>query len=933
MAEPISSEARVDAVRLGHIGKALFRLAVCIAAVFAVTVVLDVLPLRDRPYAPAFIFLFVVFLVSAAWGFRYAVFVSFLAAVAFSWLLPPVGRFWPDDSRDLLALAAFLLIEIITSYLSRRVRTDARRSEKELRDAIETIPAMAFSIRPDGSTEFVNQRTLEYTGLSAETISEPGWQSTIHPEDFDKHVNKWRASLASGQPFENEVRHRSAGGEYRWFLVRAVPLRDGRGKVLKWYGILTDIEDRKRAEQSVRRTEKELRDVVNVLPAYVWSTSADGAVDFVNERWLEFTGLPLQGAMGWNWEAAVHPDDLSRHVGTWRTALNNGQAMESEVRVQRADGEYRWWFARNVPLRNETGNIVKWYGTGVDIEDRKRAESLLAGEKRILEMVAKGDSLAEILDALCRLVEEHAGGSLASILLLDGNRLRHGGAPSLPKAYTDVIDGAVIGPCAGSCGTAAYRGEQVIVEDIANDPLWADYRGLALPHSLRACWSTPVFSSQRKVIATFAMYYREPRRPSRHDQEIINQITHLAGVAIERKLIQDALRRSETYLAEAERLSHTGSWAFNSTCAAYSSEENLRIWGFDPQQPPPDREVVLHRIHPEDRDRVLDNAKTAVRERRDYAVDFRIVLPDGTIRHVHGLGHPVFHANGELVEVIGTLMDVTDRRRAEEEREKLRQLETHLAHIHRVSMLGELAASLAHEIKQPITAAATNARTSLRWLQRQPPAIEEARESASRVVNDVNRAAESINRIRSFYSRGRQPRELVDVNDVIEEMVVLLRNEACRYSISIRSNVAKNVPKVLADRVELQQVLMNLMLNGIDSMIEAQGPGELTVNSNTEDGQVLISVIDTGVGILKEQADHIFDAFFSTKPQGTGMGLPISRSIIESHGGRLWATKNSGRGAVFHFTLPVEAAARPSVPPGASKRTEPVTAAEPTHSS
>ena len=197
----------------------------------------------------------------------------------------------------------------------------------------------------------------------------------------------------------------------------------------------------------------------------------------------------------------------------------------------------------------------------------------------------------------------------------------------------------------------------------------------------------------------------------------------------------------------------------------------------------------------------------------------------------------------------------------------------------------------------------------------------------------MNRAAESINRIRSFYTRGGQPREIMDVNEVIEEMVVLLRNEACRYSISIRSNAAKNVPKVLADRVELQQVLMNLMLNGIDSMIEAQGPGELTINSNTEDGQVLISVIDTGVGIPKEQADHIFDAFFSTKPQGTGMGLPISRSIIESHGGRLWATKNSGRGAIFHFTLPVEAAARPSVPLGASKRTEPVTAAEPTHSS
>src|SRR6202020_3579847 len=192
-------------------------------------------------------------------------------------------------------------------------------------------------------------------------------------------------------------------------------------------------------------------------------------------------------------------------------------------------------------LRHEAGNIVKWFGINADITERKRAEDLLTGEKRILEMIAKGDPLPQILDAVCRFVEEQASGFLASILLVDGNRLRHGGAPSLPKAYTNAIDGLVIGPSVGSCGTAAYRGEQVIVEDIATDPLWADYREAALPHSLRACWSTPVFSSQGKVIATFAMYYREPRSPSLRDQETIEQITYLAGVAIERKQTHDAL--------------------------------------------------------------------------------------------------------------------------------------------------------------------------------------------------------------------------------------------------------------------------------------------------------------------------------------------------------------------------------------------------------
>ena len=341
----------------------------------------------------------------------------------------------------------------------------------------------------------------------------------------------------------------------RWSLQR-----DERHTPVAMLVINNDITKRKRAEEAARRSERELRDVVNAVPAFVWSMLPDGALDFVNERWLEFTGLSLQHALGWNWEAAVHPDDRFRAVAEWRAVLKNGRSSEGEMRVRRADGEYRWWFFRNVPLLDETGNISKWYGTGIDIDDRKRAESLLAGEKRILEMVAKEDSLTEILDSLCRLVEEQADGVLASMLLLDGDRLRHGGAPSLPKAYADAINGIVIGPLAGSCGTAAYRGEPVIVEDIATDPLWADYRDLALPHSLRACWSTPVFSSQGKVIATFAMYFRESRRPTRSNQEIIDQITHLAGIAIQQKLAQEKLQRSEAYLAEAAKLTHTGSW-------------------------------------------------------------------------------------------------------------------------------------------------------------------------------------------------------------------------------------------------------------------------------------------------------------------------------------------------------------------------------------
>jgi PAS domain S-box-containing protein len=378
----------------------------------------------------------------------------------------------------------------------------------------------------------------------------------------------------------------------------------------------------------------------------------------------------------------------------------------------------------------------------------------------------------------------------------------------------------------------------------------------------------------------------------------------------DRKQAEERLRRSEGYLAEAQRLSHTGSWAFNLVGPLYWSEENFRIWGFDPQNGLPSRATILNRIHPEDRERVLETAVNAINEKRDYAVDFRVVHPDGTVKHIHGLGRPVFSGSGELIEFVGTQLDVTERKRAEEERERLRQAQADLAHINRVTTMGELTASLAHEIKQPITAAVTNARTCLRWLDRDAPEIAEAREAASRLVSDVTRASDIISRISFLFKKGAQQHELVDVNELAREMIALLHSETTRYSISIRSELTEDLPHVMADRVQLQQVFMNLMLNGIESMSEGGGALELTIRSErTQNGQLLISVSDTGSG-LPQKPEEIFNAFFTTKPQGTGMGLPISRSIIESHGGRLWADSNSGRGASFHFTLPVEVESR-----------------------
>jgi signal transduction histidine kinase len=271
------------------------------------------------------------------------------------------------------------------------------------------------------------------------------------------------------------------------------------------------------------------------------------------------------------------------------------------------------------------------------------------------------------------------------------------------------------------------------------------------------------------------------------------------------------------------------------------------------------------------------------------------------------MAHRLFDDSHAFVEYIGTVMDVNERKRAEE---ALRETQANLARVSRVTTMGELTASLAHEIKQPITAAVTDAKTCLRWLGRDNPDLPEAREAALRMVKDVTRAAEIISRISLLFKKGALQHELVDLNELIREMIVMLRSEASRYSISIRGELTDDLPKIAADRVQLQQVLMNLMLNGIEAMKDMDARGELTIKSQQDNNrQLLISVDDTGVGLEPEQAEQIFNAFFTTKPQGTGMGLPISRSIIESHGGRLWAIAHSGRGATFQFTLPAAAAA------------------------
>jgi len=373
----------------------------------------------------------------------------------------------------------------------------------------------------------------------------------------------------------------------------------------------------------------------------------------------------------------------------------------------------------------------------------------------------------------------------------------------------------------------------------------------------------------------------------------------------ERKKAQQAFRRSEMYLAEAQRLSHTGSFGWEPASGqVYWSDETYRIFECEPTIEPT-IQLVLDQTHPDDRVRVRQIIDRAAIERRELTVEHRVLKADGAVKYVRGVAHPSTGEDPANFVFVGTVMDITERKRAEEERERLSQLEAVLAYMNRVSMMGELAASLAHEIKQPIAAAAFNGQACVNWLSGGAPNATQASKAASAVVEAVTRAGQIIDRVSSLYRRGAPERELVDLNGIVREITQLLSDTANRNAVSIRTDLDPELPTTTADRVQLQQVLMNLMLNGIEAMQDKIG--QLTiVSKRTEDGQLLISVSDTGVGLSNGESERVFEAFFTTKARGTGMGLSVSRRIVASHGGQLWASPNTGRGATFQFTLPVE---------------------------
>lgn len=565
-----------------------------------------------------------------------------------------------------------------------------------------------------------------------------------------------------------------------------------------------------------------------------------------------------------------------------------------EFRTVHSDGTIKYIHGVGHPVFGATGEVVEYVGTAVDVTGRKRSEEALRQSERNL---AEAQRLT------------HTGSFIWDV--------RTKQALYLSDEWYRVYGFDIEAEQAAAAGNGEL--ERAVPRMLIEGHAWEERLQRIHPED-RPMWQAEVDRAiQQKSDYDFDFRILLPNGATKYLHTIGHPVVNHAGNVVQfTGSVTDITerKRAERALRDSEELKRRIIESSTDCIKVLDLEGNLLFMSSGGQQllEIDDIQPYLNTCwidfwQPEDRPRVIESIATA---RAGGIGTFQAFCPSakGIPRWWDVITTPICNADGQPEQLLSVSRDVTERKRAEAELERMHQMEADLAHINRVSTLGELAASLAHELNQPIAAAITNANTCLRWLRREQPDIEEAVEAAMRIVKDGTRASDIINRLRSFYKQGMPPeRELIDVNDVAREILVLLRGEATRYSISIRTELDGNAPPVTADRVQLQQVFMNLILNGIEAMKDTAG--ELTIKSQrTDDNRLLVSISDTGIGLPAEKADQIFNAFFTTKPQGTGMGLAITRSIIESHGGRLWATPNSGRGVTFSFTLPAEMAAR-----------------------
>ena len=611
--------------------------------------------------------------------------------------------------------------------------------------------------------------------------------------------------------------------------------------------------------QEVQALQGELRLVVDTIPALVWSALPDGSRDFISRRWLEYTGLAPKDGLGWSWTGVIHLDDRAAFVDAWKAAVASGEPLEAEARLRRADGQYRWFLIRSVPLRDEQKTIQKWYGTATDIEDRKLADDVLRRSEAILR------EQASLLD----LTHDTVFARDTNDVITYWNR----GAEELYGWKREEAIGKVTHDLLHTVFAAPL---QEITAALLRTSRWEG----ELVHTKR--------DGTRVTVASRWSLQRDATGQPVGTLETNNDIT-------ERKDAEEALRRQANLLEQTHDAIFV--WEFPRTIIfwnrgaeelyGFSREEAIGRSGHELLQ-------TEHGLPTSIFEASLDRAGEWTGELTQTARDGRKILVES--RHVL-----MREADGRRL-VLETNRDITERKVAEE---AVRKAQAELTHVARVTTLGEMAASIAHEVDQPLSGVVINANACLRFLAGAPPNLDEVRDGLQAIARDGRRASDVIARIRALARRTATEKEPLDINEVIRDVVALAEAEARRTRARLRTELATDLPRVLGDRVQLQQVVLNLLLNGLDAMHAVVGrPREMLISTQREaTDRVRVAVQDSGSGIDPQLASRVFEAFYTTKRSGLGMGLSISRTIVEQHGGRLWVVPNDGPGTTFQFTV------------------------------
>lgn len=793
----------------------------------------------------------------------------------------------------------------------KREESALRYSEEKYRLVVETASDAMLTIDQNGAIQSANPATKIVFGYDPGelvgrplTVLMPEYLRKLHEMGFnrymatgERHIN-WQGTELTGL--------RKDGHEF--------PIEVSFGELTNsgqrlFTGFIRDISKRKQAEDKLRASERDLNLIINTMPTLAGTFRPDGHCDFFNQPWRDYTGLSGEQAQGAGWAVAVHPEDSEGLLEIWRSSLVSGAPLEAEARLRRFDGAYRWCLIRGNPLRDELGTIVRWYQTTIDIDDRKRAQMALhaaidertrvaAFREETGIALSRQNDLKGILHSCASAMVRHLEAAFARIWTLssDGRELELQASAGI---YTR-LDGSHSRIPVGhlKIGLIAQERRPHFTNEVQNDPRVSD-KDWARREKIVSFAGYPLVLEDR-LVGVMGMFSQKPL--SEGTREALSLAADLIAQGIERKRAEEALRASERTLRELTETIPQMLWSADADGTIdYCNQRVLDYTGLSPEQV---REAGwMKSVHQDDVEKMKQAWRAAVSTGEPFQYEFRgRRAVDNAYRWCITSALPLRDHERRVIKWFGTVVDMHDWREAQQ---ALQVTQAELARVSRVTTMGELAASIAHEVNQPLTAVTNNSNACLRLLAAGNLQPEVLRRVLEEIVADGTRASTVVAQIRGFIKKTPTEKSKLDINGVIQDVLTLTDRELHENQVLLERQLAKALPLVLADRVQLQQVLLNLIMNGIEAMAAVTNrTRSLCMQSRIdESGHVLVAVRDSGTG-LSSEAHRLFNPFFTTKANGMGMGLAISRSLIEGHNGRLWATPNSPHGAVFSFTLP-----------------------------